>query len=84
MVERLILSIRSDLLNHVIVFNEDHLRRLMREYVDYYNKDRCHLSLARDSPLGRKAQGNPARSAKVTSISKLGGLQPRFEWKQAA
>ena len=50
--ERFILSARSEVLNHVIIFNEDYLRKLMKEYVEYYNKDRCHLSLGRNSPLG--------------------------------
>ncbi len=82
--ERLILSARTDLLNHVIVFNEDHLRRLMKEYVDYYNKDRCHLSLGRDSPLGREIQKKPCESAKIISIPKIGGIQHRYEWRVAA
>jgi len=82
--ERLILSIRNELLNHVIVFNEDHLRRLMREHVEYYNRDRCHLSLNRDSPTGREIQKKPSESAKVISIPKLCGLQHRYEWKAAA
>ncbi len=82
--ERLILSIRSELLNRVIVFNENHLRRLLKEYVEYYNKDRCHLSLARDSPLGREIQKKPSESAEVSSVSILGGLQHRYEWKEAA
>jgi putative transposase len=58
--ERLVLSVRSEILNHVIVFNEDHLRRLMKEYIKYYNKDRYHLSLERDSSFGRKVQKKPS------------------------
>ncbi len=82
--ERLVLSIREDLLNHVIIFNEDHLRRLMNEYVKYYNNDRCHLSLGRDSPLGRNVQEKPSESGKIISISKLGGIQHRYGWKEVA
>ena len=82
--ERFILSARSEVLNHVIIFNEDYLRRLMKGYVEYYNKVRCHLSLGRNSPLGRKVQEKPFESSKVISISKLGGLQHHYKWKQAA
>jgi putative transposase len=82
--ERLVKSIRNELLNHVVIFSEDHLRRLMKEYIDYYNKDRCHLSLNRDSPLSRKIQQKPFKSTKVISISKLGGLQYWYERKKAA
>ena len=65
--ERLVKSIRNELLNNVVVFSEDHLRRLMREYVGYYNKDRCHLSLNRDSPMGRKVGSKHSKNAKVKS-----------------
>jgi len=82
--ERFVLSVRTDLTKHVIVFNEDHLRRLMKEYVEYYNKNRCHLSLNRDSPLGRTIQDKPSESSNVVSVPKLSGLQHKYEWKQAA
>jgi putative transposase len=81
--ERLVKSVRNELLNNVIVFNEDHLRRLMREYVGYYNKDRCHLSLERDSPLGRAIQKKPSEFAKAISIPKLNGMQHCYEWQEA-
>jgi putative transposase len=82
--ERFVLSARNDLLNSVIVINEDHLRRLINEYIEYYNNDRCHLSLERDSPIGREVQEKPSKSGKIISISKLSGLQHRYEWKKAA
>lgn len=44
-VERLIGSLRRELLDHVIVPGERHLLRLMRSYVAYYHDPRCHLSL---------------------------------------
>ncbi len=52
-VERVIGSIRRDLLDHVIVMGEAHLRRLLRAYADYYNTWRTHLGLDKDTPLGR-------------------------------
>ena len=82
--ERFILSVRSEVLNHVIIFNEDHLQSLMREYIEYYNKDRCHLSLNRDSPLKRVVQKKPTESAGVISLPKLGGLQHLYEWQKVA
>ena len=50
--ERWVGSARREMLDHVIVLNERHLHRLLREYVDYYNEDRVHTQL-RDSPMGR-------------------------------
>ena len=82
--ERWILSPRSDVLNHVIVLNEGHLYRLLKEYVDYYNDDHCHLSLARDSPSGRTVQIKPSEDNKVISLPRLGGLQHRYELRKTA
>lgn len=42
-----------------------------------------HLSLNRDSPLGRTAQKKPSESSTIVSIPILGGLQHRYEWKKA-
>jgi putative transposase len=82
--ERFILSAHTEILNQIIVFNEDHLRRLMNEYVEYYNKDRCHLSLERDSPLGRKVDIKPVNNTEVQSLSLLGGLHYKYFWSKAA
>ena len=49
--ERWVGSCKREILDHVIVFNEDHLRRLLRGYVTYYNKERVHTRL-RDAPVG--------------------------------
>src|SRR6476661_11002255 len=47
--ERLIGSIRREMLDHVIVFGEGHLRQLLRSYMTYYNEARTHLSLNKDA-----------------------------------
>ena len=49
-VERVIGSIRRDCIDHVIVLNERHLRRILRSYLDYYHTCRTHLSLNKDPP----------------------------------
>ena len=51
--ERLIGSIRRECLDHVIVFGEAHLRRILRSYADYYNEVRTHRSLNKDAPMHR-------------------------------
>ena len=50
--ERWVGSARRELLDHVIVLNEGHLRHLLSEYVDYYNAERVHTRL-QDSPMDR-------------------------------
>ena len=52
-VERLIGSIRRECLDHMIVFSEAHLRRILRGYATYYNVSRTHRSLNKDAPLHR-------------------------------
>ena len=57
--ERWVGSVRRDLLNHVIVLNRKHLRRLLNEYVRYYHEDRTHLGLGKDTPGSRVAASAP-------------------------
>ncbi len=52
-VERVIGSIRRECLDHVIVFSERHLRRVLRSYIEYYHGSRTHLGLEKDCPVPR-------------------------------
>ncbi len=81
--ERWVGSVRRELLDHVIVFDEQHLRRLLREYVDYYNPDRIHTQL-RDSPKGRPMEHRPSPKAQIIGLPRVGGLHRRYEWQDAA
>jgi transposase InsO family protein len=76
--ERFVGSCRRDLLDHVIVLNERHLKRLMTEYVCYYHDDRTHLGLDKQTPAARDAAKSPTVNAKVHSIPRLGGLHHRY------
>jgi putative transposase len=51
--ERWVGSCRSELLDHVIVLNERHLKRLLSKYVSYYHEDRTHLGLGNGTPACR-------------------------------
>jgi len=82
-VERLIGSIRRDCLDHVIILDENHLRRVVVEYLDYYHEDRTHLGLDKDTPSIRPIQKSP-KKGKVIAFPRLGGLHHRYEWKKAA
>ena len=77
--ERWVGNYRRDLLDHVIVLNERHLKRLMKEYVGYYHDDRTHLALGKETPAGRKVGTNPLIGCKVVSIPMLGGLHHRYD-----
>jgi transposase InsO family protein len=82
--ERFVKSIRDELLNHVIVFSEAHLKRMMKEYVTFYNKDRCHQACDRDSPEGRAISRKSGKNSKLIALPKLGGLQHVYKWEDAA
>ncbi len=76
-VERLIGSVRRECLNHVIVLNERHLRRILVSYLEYYHRSRTHLSLGKDTPDGRSAQ--PDGIGKIVAFPQVGGLHHRYE-----
>ena len=82
--ERWVGSCRREILDHVIALNEEHLRRLIRDYVNYYHEDRIHDSLEKDTPDRRPVEQRPAANANVISIPRLGGLHHRYAWRQAA
>jgi transposase InsO family protein len=77
--ERWVGSCRRDLLDHVIVLNERHLKRLMSSYLLYYHEDRTHLGLAKDTPGGRATEIRSAGESKIQSFPRLGGLHHRYE-----
>ena len=76
-VERVIGSIRRECLDHVVIFNERHLHRVLSSYLDYYHRTRTHLSLGKDCPHSRPIQ--PPRVGRVVAIPKVGGLHHRYE-----
>jgi len=75
-VERVIGSIRRDCLGHVIVFNERHLRRILRDYFNYYHSCRTHLSLNKDSPKPRAVE--PEALGNIVALPQVGGLHHRY------
>jgi transposase InsO family protein len=79
-VERLIGSVRRDCLDHVIVLNERHLKRLLRSYFSYYHVARTHLALDKQSPEPRQVE-SPERG-NVVAFPHIGGLH--HEYRRAA
>jgi transposase InsO family protein len=73
-VERLIGSIRRESLDHLVVFDEAHLRDVLKAYASYYNKVRPHLSLDKDAPDFRRTQ----KIGRIAAIPILGGLHHQY------
>jgi len=74
--ERMVGSIRRECLDHVIVINERHLRRILASYFEYYHLARTHLSLDRNAPIERAVE-SPSRG-RVIAIPQAGGLHHRY------
>ncbi|MFA5865579.1 MAG: integrase core domain-containing protein [Phycisphaerae bacterium] len=74
--ERVIGSIRRECLDHLIVWNERHLVKLLHDYFDYYHHARAHQALDRNSPVPREVE--LPLSGKVVSIPMAGGLHHRY------
>jgi putative transposase len=80
-VERIIGSIRRECLNHVIIFDERHLRRVLSSYFHYYHTTRTHLSLDKDCPETRLVHRSAA--GKIIAFPEVGGLHHRYERRAA-
>jgi hypothetical protein len=74
--ERVIGTIRRELLDHVIVLNEEHLRRRLQSYLRYYHGSRTHLALEKDAPEPRAVE--PPERGRVVALPHVGGLHHRY------
>jgi hypothetical protein len=73
-VERVIGSIRPECLDHMIVGNEAHLRRVLHAYSLYYNATRTYLGLRKDAPGRRPIE----RQGLIAACEILGGLHHQY------
>ena len=79
-VERLIGSIRRECVDHIIVFNEMHLKHTLRAYFSYYHKARTHLALDKQCPEPRPVEQPDLGT--VIAFPHVGGLH--HEYRRAA
>ena len=79
--ERFIGSLRRECLDHIIVFNESSLGRIVKAYFEYYEHSRTHLALDKDAPASRAIQ--PPALGTVIELPQVGGLHHRYERRAA-
>jgi transposase InsO family protein len=75
-VERFFDTLRRECLNHLLVLNERHLLRILREFLTYYHKARTHMALADNAPEPRAVE--PPSAGRVRASPYLGGLHHRY------
>jgi hypothetical protein len=80
-VERLIGTLRRECLDHVVVLNETHLRRLLSAYLIYYHEARTHLSLEKDAPEPRLVE-RPDEGP-IVETPMVSGLHHRYHRRAA-
>jgi transposase InsO family protein len=73
--ERLIGSIRRECLNHFLVFDARHLKRMLAAYFRYYHRSRTHLGLGKQCPIEREVM----ECGVIVEKAELGGLHHRYE-----
>jgi len=73
--ERWVRTIRQECLDHLIPLSEHHLRRILAEFIDYYNHDRPHRSLGLQAPFPKP----PARIGRIAIRPILGGLHHVYD-----
>ena len=77
--ERLIGSIRGECLDYLIIMNESHLRAILQSYIRYYNTQRTHLGLNKDSPEPRQVQTD----GEIDRVAVVNGLH-HYYFRRAA
>ena len=79
--ERWIRTARAECTDRMLIYNEEHLRSVLREYADHYNQHRPHQS-RQQRPPGYDDQPNPRPDLPVHRREVLGGVIN--EYHQAA
>jgi putative transposase len=72
--------VRRECTDHVLVLGEAHLRRVLREYVAYFNRDRPHQGIRQHIPGDAAASPmHPGSVGKVRAVPVLGGLHHAYQ-----
>ena len=69
--ERFVRTVREEILDKVLILNEPHLRRVLHEFLNYYNTRRPHQGLAPQPPIERP---EPLTEGLIQRRKVLGGI----------
>jgi transposase InsO family protein len=68
--ERFVRSIKHECLDRMILFGEQHLHRVVTEYLEHYNRERNHQGIGNELIEGAAAKG----VGDIEYRARLGGL----------
>ena len=78
------ITANNSFMEFLAVWNERHLKKILRGYFGYYNNDRTHLGIKKESPTDRQVTNQTSISDRLVELPKVGGLHHRYEWRAAA
>ena len=77
--ERFVGTLRRELLDHVIVLNQHHPERLLREFIEeYYHTARPHQGIGGQTPILQEKPPHVSGPSKLVAIPVLSGLHHRY------
>ena len=77
--ERWIGTLRRELLDRTIIWNQHQLERLVVDYIDHYNAHRPHRSLDQRAPLGTKPPLAHPNHPRVVKSTRCHGLINEYQ-----
>jgi len=73
-------SVRTECLDHVLIFNERHLQQVLAEYVGYFNHWRPHRSIEQRAPSAPASSEYQSKGGgKIIAKPVLGGLHHVYQ-----
>ena len=70
--ERFVWSIKHECLNKMILFGERHVRYVIEQYTEHYNRERSHQGI--DNKMPEPKHDAPPRDGPIACRERLGGL----------
>jgi putative transposase len=78
--ERFVRTVRSECLDHVLVYGRRHLDRVLRVYVSHYTEQRPHRGLDLATPRGASSPARHTERRRIDRRDVLGGLIHEYGW----
>ena len=68
--ERWVRSVREECLDHILIINQNHLRSVLKEFVDYYNLHRPHQGINQQFPISGpiRSRNGPVRRRNIVGV----------------